>query len=468
MCDNRRPPTIPVRMFVFWTTIALLACAATLAVVWPLVRAPRDAGPGPDAVPDDEARRLAVYRDRRAEIEAEREAGRLDADEAAKALDELAAEAAAQFAGKAPGAVPPAARAARLPVPAVLAVALFIPALAALVYDRTGAPAAVSLDEHELRGELSPARLDDAIARLRARTAAAPADGEGWAMLAEAQRLKGDLAAAAQAYAQAGAHLQPPAARVFADHADVLVALAGGEFVAEAMTLLERALAIDPRDPKTLAMMGAARYRAGRPAEALAMLRQLTEVLPAGSEQAAAMAPVIARLEGEIAAGAGGTAGTGSGAGAGGAAGAGGGAGTSSAANPPTAPAPAAPGASTAPAETPVATRLAGRIAIDPALADRLPAGTTLFIVARPADGSRMPLAVRRLAPERFPIDFSLGDGDAMTAGSPAWTAGPIVVEARLSRSGQAARASGDLFGTGPTVRSGARDIVIRIDQVVP
>jgi cytochrome c-type biogenesis protein CcmH len=409
-------------MFVFWTTIALLACAATLAVVWPLVRAPRDAGPGPDAVPDDEARRLAVYRDRRAEIEAEREAGRLDADEAAKALDELAAEAAAQFAGKAPGAVPPAARAARLPLPAVLAVALFIPALAALVYDRTGAPAAVSLDEHELRGELSPARLDDAIARLRARTAAAPADGEGWAMLAEAQRLKGDLAAAAQAYAQAGAHLQPSSARVFADHADVLVALAGGEFVAEAMTLLERALAIDPRDPKTLAMMGAARYRAGRPAEALAMLRQLTDVLPAGSEQAAAMAPVIARLESEIAAG----------------------------------------------AETPVATRLAGRIAIDPALADRLPGGTTLFIVARPAEGSRMPLAVRRLAPERFPIDFSLGDGDAMTAGSPAWTAGPIVVEARLSRSGQAARASGDLFGTSPTVRSGARDIVIRIDQVVP
>lgn len=432
-------------MLVFWTTIALLASAATLAVVWPLVRAPKR----PDAAvgPDDEARRLAVYRDRRREIEAEREAGRLSADEAARALDELAAEAAAQFGerGEHPADAAGGARsAARLPLPAVLAVALFIPALAALVYDRTGAPAAVGLDAHELRGELSPAKLDDAIARLRARTAASATDGEGWAMLAEALRLKGDLPQAAQAYAQAGQHLTPPAARVFADHADVLVALAGGEFVAEAMTLLERAYRLDPRDPKTLAMLGAARYRVGRPVEALALLRELTAVLPAGSEQAAAMAPVIERLESEIAA-------------AGGPAPSAGKSGTSAGPTPG-----AAPLAAAGPA------RLAGRISVDPALAERLPAGTTLFIVARPADGSRMPLAVRRLAPARLPLDFELGDGDAMTAGAPAWTDGPIVVEARLSRSGQAARATGDLYGLSPTVRSGARDIAIRIDQVAP
>lgn len=79
-----------------------------------------------------------------------------------------------------------------------------------------------------------------------------------------------------------------------------------------------------------------------------------------------------------------------------------------------------------------------------------------------------MPLAVRRLAPDRFPVDFELGDGDLMTPGAAAWAQGAVVVEARLSRSGQAMRASGDLYGTSRSVNGAARDLAIRIDQVVP
>ena len=79
-----------------------------------------------------------------------------------------------------------------------------------------------------------------------------------------------------------------------------------------------------------------------------------------------------------------------------------------------------------------------------------------------------MPLAVRRLAPDRFPVAFELGDGDLMTPGAAAWTDGEVVVEARLSRSGQAMRASGDLYGVSRGIRGGARDLSIRIDQVVP
>lgn len=429
-------------MFVFWTTIALLACAATLAVIWPLLRPPaRVSDSADDGRGDDEARRLAVYRDRRREIESERDAGRLDAVEAERTLDELAAEAAAQFGQSSAVAAPDrAAPARRPPLAAVIAVALFIPAGAALVYDRIGTPDAVGLDEHELRGEFSPGKLDDAIARLTARTAANPADGEGWAMLAEAQRMKGDLPAAARAYERANAVLPSPSARLLADHADVLVALAGGEFMPEALALLDRALAADPRDVKTLAMLGAARYRQGRLAEALALLRQLREVLPADSGQADAMAPVIARLEAEL----------------------GQGAGAQDAGKP------GAQAAGAAPAASASGRVIAGRIEIDPALAARLPPGTTLFIAARPAEGPRMPLAVRRLAPERFPVDFELGDGDLMTPGAAAWTQGAVVVEARLSRSGQALRASGDLYGTSRTVSGAARDLAIRIDQVVP
>jgi len=252
-------------MLVFWTALAALACAATASVIWPLLRTPRAAAPGDApgrslAATADDDKRLAVYRDRRHEIEAEAQAGRLSAEEARLALDELLAEVDGQFPDITPG-TPPSPR--PLPLVLVVVVAIAIPALAMVVYDRVGSPGVVALDGDELRGELSPAKLDTAIADLRERTRRNATDGEGWAMLAEALRIKGDMAGSAQAFEQAAQHFTPPSARLLADYADVLVSLKGGEFGPEPVKIIERALAIDPREPKALALKGAAQYRNG-------------------------------------------------------------------------------------------------------------------------------------------------------------------------------------------------------------
>ena len=79
-----------------------------------------------------------------------------------------------------------------------------------------------------------------------------------------------------------------------------------------------------------------------------------------------------------------------------------------------------------------------------------------------------MPLAARRLTPGAFPLAFELTQADAMGGTPRAWATGPVVIEARLSRSGQALRESGDLFGVSAPVTAGERSLVIRIDQVVP
>jgi cytochrome c-type biogenesis protein CcmH len=426
-------------MTAFWTVLAVLACLATASLVWPLLRA----APARSPTDDDAARRLAIYRDRRREIEADQAAGRLTDAEAARALDELAAEAEQQF--SAPAA---STTSSRVPVALVVGAALFVPLLAAVIYDRTGAPGAVAMDEHELRGEPSPARIAQAIPSLEARTRDKPDDAEAWAMLAEARRIQGDLPAAATAFAQANRLLKPPSARLLADHADVLVAIAGGEFGPEPLALLERALATDPNDTKALAMMGAARYRAGRTADALALLTRLRDSLPPESSQVAAIAPVIERLREEL-----GQPATGAGA-----------AGKAS----PTTPAPAPPTGGSAPTASTTAAVVAGRVEIAPALAARLPAGATLFISARTPEGPRMPLAARRLTPGAFPLAFELTQADAMGGTPRAWATGPVVIEARLSRSGQALRESGDLFGVSAPVTAGERSLVIRIDQVVP
>jgi cytochrome c-type biogenesis protein CcmH len=452
-------------MLVFWTALAALACAATASVIWPLLRNPRVAALGDapgrslGATADDD-KRLAVYRDRRHEIEAEAQAGRLSAEEARLALDELLAEVDGQFPAITPGASPSLRP---LPLVLVVLVAIAIPALAMVVYDRVGSPGVVALDGDELRGELSPAKLDTAIADLRERTRRNATDGEGWAMLAEALRIKGDMAGSVQAFEQAAQHFTPPSARLLADYADVLVSLKGGEFGPEPVKIIERALAIDPREPKALALKGAAQYRNGDLQAALVTLRQLRDILPADSEQAASIGQAIARLEGAH-----GTAAGGAGAAAPG--------GPAAAAG--TAPAPAAAAVAQAPAAPGIAAQstgagaasvvFAGRIDIDPALAGKLPPGSVMFVSARLPEGPRMPLAAKRLTPERFPVSFELGEADAMTAGRQLAEAGPLVIEARLSRSGNAMRASGDLFGVSAVLKAGTRDTTIRIDQVVP
>jgi len=78
------------------------------------------------------------------------------------------------------------------------------------------------------------------------------------------------------------------------------------------------------------------------------------------------------------------------------------------------------------------------------------PKGAVLFITARPS-GARggPPLAVRRLDPETFPSEFSMGPSDVMIAGRP-WK-GPVDLTARLDQDGDAlSRSPGDLATADP------------------
>ena len=61
-----------------------------------------------------------------------------------------------------------------------------------------------------------------------------------------------------------------------------------------------------------------------------------------------------------------------------------------------------------------------------------------------------------------------LGDGDAMDPARPLSAAGTLVIEARVSASGDAMRASGDPIGTSAPVTAGSGEITVRIDRRVP
>lgn len=439
----------------FWTTIAVATLAATAAVVWPLLTR-RPVAP-PDAR-DEEHRRLAVFRDRKHEIERERSAGRLSEADAAQAQADLLRQVAADLpeagveASGASGAGTPAMRPRAWGYALLLAVA--VPLVAIGVYRHVGTPglAAAGMSGSAAGGVPDAARVEAMIAAIEARTRQHPEDGEAWAMLAEARKLQGRHAEAVRAFEEATRRL-PPDARLLTDFAESAALLAGGDFAGRPVELLERALAANPSEPKAIALMGAAQYRLGHLERARGYLVQFQQGLQPGSEEAAQLAHVVERIDAEIAQGKASPA-----------------APKASAAPKALAapPAPVARGAAAGDASTAAASTIGGVIDIDPKLAQRARAGGTLFVIARREGGPPIPVAVLRRPGARLPLRFELGDADAMDPAHPLSSAGALVLEARLSRSGEAMRRSGDLYGRQEPVQPGQRDVKIVIDRVVP
>jgi cytochrome c-type biogenesis protein CcmH len=79
-----------------------------------------------------------------------------------------------------------------------------------------------------------------------------------------------------------------------------------------------------------------------------------------------------------------------------------------------------------------------------------------------------MPLAVARVKVEELPYDFQLDDSMAMIADKKISNFRELVVGARVSSSGNAMRASGDIEGFSSPVGPITSDVQVLIDQRVP
>lgn len=224
-------------------------------------------------------------------------------------------------------------------------------------------------------------------------------------------------------------------ADTWADYADVTASLKGGSLAGEAGKYITEALKIDPHHPKALWLQGSMQHEAGRYAEALATWERLAAVLDPASSDAKLIAANIAedrRLSGV-------------------------GAGSAGAGSAKPAVAAAASGAV-----------LSGEITIADALKARASAGQPLFIFAKAVGQPGPPVAVLRTTTGQWPLRFRLDDSLAMMPTRTLSTAGKVTVEARISRSGQAIAAAGDLQGaSGAIDPKGAGALRIVIDRVV-
>jgi cytochrome c-type biogenesis protein CcmH len=99
------------------------------------------------------------------------------------------------------------------------------------------------------------------------------------------------------------------------------------------------------------------------------------------------------------------------------------------------------------------AVEIDGTVTIEPRLVGRVERDATLFIYAKAVDAPGPPLAVMRTTTNAWPVTFRLDDSMAMVPSRKLSQFDKVVIEARISRTGQAAPAPGDLYVTSDVLR---------------
>lgn len=428
-------------MTALWLVVLALLLATLLCLIPPLLRR------APSAEPAASANVRAFYLAQREQLQRDLKNGSLSAAERARAEEELQRDLLQDLDLRRERAAPWAGQ--RAGVAAACLLSVLIPVAAVLLYGQLGNPRAAA-DAASAAAALSAephagASGDDmtlAINALAQRLRAAPDDADGWYMLARSYETLGRYTDAVAAYQQV-LRLVPGQPAVLADLADALLSASQGTPDAASIGAVAQALAAQPDQPKALALAGMMALRRGDAAEALAHWERLQAQLPPDSEAARQIQSNIAQARAMAAGSAPAAAGAANAAAnsmANAMANAAPSPGNSSAANPT-----ASSTASTAGA----AARISGRARIADALRGQVQATDTVFILARPESGSRMPLAILQMRVGDLPRDFVLDDSSAMSPDATLSRAGgKMRVEIRISRSGTAAARPGDLGGT--------------------
>lgn len=439
----------------FWLVALLMLAATVAALVWPLLRRR-----GAVRVEAEDAATTDVYRDQKRQLDADWAAGAITREERDRGLDELSSRLGAELARQ-PRA-PAESASTRSSLIAALVVAAALPVTALALYAAFGAPDALRRTTTTDAG--APKSHDEIVAmveNLAARMKERPEDPTGWRLLARAYAAMGRFDESVAAFAQAATRGTEDAS-LLADWADAL-AMKQQSLQGEPARLIARALTLDPNHPKALSLAASAAFYRKDFDQAIAEWRKLQAQYAPGSDEAREVGAMIAEAE---------TAKRG---------------GSAASAGPPNAAANAAPtaAANAAPAvaasgppniaanaaanadNTAEASAITGSVSLDAKLRDRATAGDTLFIYARAPTGSRMPVAITRTTAGAWPREFRLDDSMAMTPAARLSNAPEVIVEARISKSGNATPAAGDLVGSSGAIKPGARGVSIVIADVV-
>ncbi len=403
-------------MLEFGVVAALLVLVAVATILFPLLR-----NNDTDGAIDRGDANLQVLRDQLAELDVDLGSGVLSADQYESARAELERRVLDES-PRTQSTVSDPPRANRWRTPVMIGVLL--PVFAVLLYLFVGSVDGLDVEAFIQRqaAAIAPERVESMTRQLAQRLEDEPDDVEGWAMLGRSYMVLQQYTESARAWERA-ATLEPDDASILTNYAEVQGLASQGNLDGEPTQLLARALAADPSHAKALALSGGAAFARGDYHGAIEYWRRLLLLSRDDDELSTALMTGIAEAQARL------TQNTG---------------------------------------EAGISGSIRGVVSLSPQMSGSAKSGDTVFIFVRAADGPRMPLAVARVKFQDLPYDFHLDDSMAMIPDKKISDFQHLVVGARISGSGTAARTSGDLEGFSTPVGPVSSGIRVLIDRRVP
>ena len=290
-----------------------------------------------------------------------------------------------------------------------------------LVYALVGTPRALDPAQRK-----APETLSEAITQLRTELERDPNQVEGWRLLARAYDAEGKLPEARDAYARA-VQLAPDEPALLAEAAEARAKAADGRrFDAEAISMLQHALQVEPMHQRARWFLGIAQRQAGQAADAVATWEPLLAAVDANTATSLREQINLARADAGME----------------------------------PLPAIAKPDANTA--------RITVSVSLDPALAMQYPDGAVVFVIARQPDGPPMPVAAEKLRVTGFPLKVTLDDGNSPMPTLKLSQVEQVELVARISASGDATARPGDFESAPVRVEPGPdAAAALMIDHVI-
>ncbi len=370
----------------------------------------------------------AVYRDQLVELDAEHREGSLEDSDYAQARDEVQRRLLEDT------AVSPEVTDYTHGRKVAIGILVAIPLLVVGLYAWHGQPDALNPQQQPHAMEQ---QLDAMVASLAAKLAKNPDNPEGWAMLARSYMNLDRPKEALQAFSHLTQQLNDDP-QLMVDYAEALASSGQDQGMAQARTWVDKALALEPGNPKGLFLSGGFAFADKNYRKAAAVWEKLMPLLEPGSQDANFVLENLNKARAQVQL-------------------------------PPLAAdrfqqatGPSTPQAGNA------STALAGKVVLDPVLKGKAAPTDTVFLFARAVQGPRMPLAILKTTVSQLPLEFELTDAMAMSPQFNLSSASLVRVEVRVSKSGSATPTSGDLVGASLPVKPGTRGIEVHISQVQP
>lgn len=309
-----------------------------------------------------------------------------------------------------------------------------IPLCAGLLYYKLGSPVSITIPpvapevvsaDMGVNHSTMMSDLEPLLASLKRKLEQNPDDGDGWALLARSYVELRQHENSVPAYEHA-VKLIPDDPQLLADYADALAVVNGHVLKGKPEELINQALILDSHHVKAQMLAATAAYNRKDYQRAIAHWRQLQQDLPEDSEllpEVNASIEETRLLSGE--------------------------------------------GASEKFEGAKLAAGLSGIVSVAPSLVPKLDPDAAVFVFAKAVKGNPMPLAIVRTTVSKLPYAYHLDDSVAVMPTHKLSQADEVILVARVSKSGDAKQAPGDLQGTTSPVKANG-NVDIEINQIIP